>query len=375
MLDKTTRLEGLDPKNSDGNLTALGGTFSERSTNRPTLLSLFCGCGGLDLGFEQQEYEVGLAYDLRSAAVQSHNNARSAKRAFVRDVSKLTLDVLDADYDGLFAPNGVIGGPPCQSFSRGNVSKSEDDPRRFMVAKFFSVALLLHRRRELDFIVMENVAEVAKADHGELLGKEIRRLEASGFSVHTAVYNSVDYGVAQNRRRLILVALNRSKVSRTWEAPAPSLVKQTVADAISGLPEPTQFAKSAEVDAFPAHPNHWCMTPKSKKFFDGSLRPGRSTGRSFKTLSWEKPSYTVSYGHREVHVHPNCHRRLSVFEAMLLQGFPTEFILTGTMSDQFSQVSEAVPPPLANAIAASIKKTLYSASINCSSKALSASGV
>ena len=365
MLDKTTLLEDPNRKPGGCSQSANDGLSPSSSMNPPTLLSLFCGCGGLDLGFEQQEFEVGTAYDLRSAAVRSHNNARSTNRAFVRDVSKLTLDVLDADYGSLFAPNGVIGGPPCQSFSRGNASKSEDDPRRLMVARFFNVALLLHRRSKLDFIVMENVTEVAKADYGELLANEVRRLEAAGFSVNTGVYNSVDYGVPQDRRRLILVAINRNKASKVWKAPTPKGAKQTVADAIAGLPEPIHFAKSLEEKAFPAHPNHWCMTPKSKKFFDGSLRAGRSTGRSFKTLSWNKPSYTVSYGHREVHVHPNCHRRLSVFEAMLLQGFPAEYVLTGTMSDQFSQVSEAVPPPLANAIAASLKEALYPAMINC----------
>lgn len=375
MPEKSTILENPAAAHDIQKLPAGDESTSKTKERLPTVLSLFCGCGGLDLGFEQQEYEVGLAYDMRSAAVQSHNNARSSNRAFVRDVSKLTLDILDADHGSLFAPNGVIGGPPCQSFSRGNVSKSEDDPRRLMVANFFNVSLLLHRRCQLDFIVMENVTEVERADDGELLAKEVRRLEAAGFSVNTAVYNSVEYGVAQSRRRLILVAINRKKRSRAWEPPPPSLKKQTVADAIAGLPEPTHFAKSKEVTAFPTHPNHWCMTPKSKKFFDGSLRTGRSTGRSFKTLSWDKPSYTVSYGHREVHVHPNCHRRLSVYEAMLLQGFPTDFVLTGTMSDQFSQVSEAVPPPLANAIAASVKKALYTTPKNCLSNSCSASAV
>lgn len=105
--------------------------------------------------------------------------------------------------------------------------------------------------------------------------------------------------------------------------------------------------------------SHWCMTPKSKKFFDGSLLPGRSTGRSFKTLSWDKPSHTVSYGHREVHVHPDCNRRISVHEALLLQGFPSDYDLLSSMSDQFSQVGEAVPPPLARGIALGIRKYLY----------------
>jgi len=365
MLDKTTTNE------QSGH--ASGTEFVPRSEieepvssapSAPVVLSLFCGCGGLDLGFEQQGHQLGLAYDLRSPAVKSHNNARRDDRAFVRDVTKLTLEVLDDDNGSRFLPNGVIGGPPCQSFSRGNVSKSENDPRRLMVEQFFNVALMLHRRSELDFIVMENVTEVANADNGQLLKSEVRRLEDAGFSVHSASYNSADYGVPQNRRRLILVAVNQSKLQHDWVVPQPSLERKTVADAISHLPEPTRFSEAAEVDTFPAHPNHWCMTPKSKKFYDGSLRAGRSTGRSFKTLSWDKPSYTVSYGHREVHVHPNCRRRLSVFEAMLLQGFPKEFVLTGTLSDQFSQVSEAVPPPLANAIAGSINAALYPASRN-----------
>lgn len=373
MLEQPTSAEGPISVLGEQKVTKDDKIASRPAKSSPTLLSLFCGCGGLDLGFEQQGYEVGLAYDLRSAAVQSHNGARSTKRAFVRDVSKLTLDEMDEDFGSAFMPHGVIGGPPCQSFSRGNVSKTANDPRRLLVAKFFDVALLLHQRCELDFIVMENVTEIAKADGGKLLEKEVRKLKASGFSVHKAIYNSVNYGVPQNRKRLILVAINRNKASRQWEVPPPINKRKTVADALSGLPEPIQFSDSANVKDFPAHPNHWCMTPRSKKFFDGSLHAGRSTGRSFKTLSWDKPSYTVSYGHREVHVHPNCRRRLSVFEALLLQGFPPEFVLSGTMSDQFSQVSEAVPPPLANAIARSVTAVLYSGLINCSSKASSAS--
>ena len=81
--------------------------------------------------------------------------------------------------------------------------------------------------------------------------------------------------------------------------------------------------------------------------------------RSFKTLRWDEPSYTVSYGNREVHIHPSGKRRLSAFEAMQLQGFPKDFVLNGTFSDQISQISEAVPPPLAKAVAVTIKKAIY----------------
>ena len=100
------------------------------------------------------------------------------------------------------------------------------------------------------------------------------------------------------------------------------------------------------------------MMPKSHKFFDGSLKEGHTSTRSFKTLAWNKPSVTASYGHREVHVHPEGTRRLSVFEAMKIQGFPRDYVLEGTLSAQIDQVSEAVPPPLAEAVAVSIRSAL-----------------
>jgi DNA (cytosine-5)-methyltransferase 1 len=69
----------------------------------------------------------------------------------------------------------------------------------------------------------------------------------------------------------------------------------------------------------------------------------------------------VAYGHREIHVHPGGHRRISIFEAMLLQGFPEDFVLEGTLSSQVEQVSNAVPPPLAQALATAIKDAMRQA--------------
>ena len=100
------------------------------------------------------------------------------------------------------------------------------------------------------------------------------------------------------------------------------------------------------------------MRPRSPRFFNGSLKAGHVSGRSFKTLRWDAPSITVAYGHREVHVHPGGKRRLSVFEGMRLQGFPESYELEGSLSSQIDQVSEAVPPPLAKAVAKWIKGRL-----------------
>lgn len=326
------------------------------------ILSLFSGCGGLDLGFEEAGFNISLAYEKRPPAVQSYNHNRpNNPAALVRDISQLTVEMIDADFGTRFTPTGVIGGPPCQSFSKANRSKIDNDPRTALVSTFFTLALKLHQSRDcLDFIVMENVPELLQAENGALINDEISRLEQNDFAVFTTILNAVNYRVPQTRRRLFVVALNKKRHEAVWNVPTPHKQQFTVGDKIRHFPEPAIFDRALNEKSVNFHPNHWCMKPKSKRFTDGSLTPGRSSGRCFKTLDWEKPSYTASYGNREVHVHPSCTRRLSVYEAMMLQGFPADYVLKGTMSAQFSQVSEAVPPPLAAAVARSVATAIQS---------------
>lgn len=328
------------------------------------LLSLFSGCGGLDLGFEQAGFKIGLAYDIRADAIASWNRNRPrVASGRVADLWSVSLADMDRNFRGAFEPSGVLGGPPCQSFSRANRSPQANDPRSKLVRHFFSLALRFHRhRRPLDFILMENVPDLVGAEGGRLLSEEIKRLEKHGFDTHKFLVNAVNYSVPQHRLRLFVLALPAMGAAMEgWSLPDGTEEKKTVGDAIRGLPTPVHFTRGIEENGIPVHPNHWCMMPKSKKFFDGSLVEGYSSARSFKTLAWNKPSPTASYGHREVHVHPEGKRRLSVFEAMRIQGFPDDYVLEGTLSSQIDQVSEAVPPPLAEAIARSIRVALETA--------------
>lgn len=326
------------------------------------ILSLFSGCGGLDLGFERAGFTVGLAYDIRASAIASwnHNRPSAHRRGYVADLTAILLKNMDNNYGAKFEPSGVIGGPPCQSFSRANHFRSDTDPRHRLVRHFFTIALRFHRsRRSLDFILMENVPELAKAENGKLLARERKRLKQHGFELQELILDAACYSVPQHRKRLFLLAVPENNLMmKPWTSPSGKSTKKTVGDAIRNLPQPVHFQRGLHQDALSFHPNHWCMTPKSHKFFDGSLVAGDSSGRSFKTLGWNTPSITVSYGNREVHVHPDGQRRLSVFEAMRLQGFPDNYVLEGTLSAQIDQVSEAVPPPLAEAVAVSIKSIL-----------------
>lgn len=321
------------------------------------ILSLFSGCGALDLGFEQAGFEIGLAYDIRPSSIASWNHNRpDTPNGRISDLTAIRLADIDNDFGGRFVPTGIIGGPPCQSFSRANHSRSHNDPRSRLIRKFFDLALRFHRHREpLEFILMENVSGLASADGGELLDKEIKRLRKNDFQVNIFYLDAVCHSVPQYRRRLFLLALSNSitAVSK-WTEPSCEEKKTTVGQAIKLLPAPTFFRKGLKEGDILFHPNHWCMVPKSPRFFNNSLKSGFTSGRSFKTLSWDAPSVTVSYGHREVHIHPDGKRRLSVFEAMRLQGFPDDYILKGNLSEQIDQVSEAVPPPLAQAVALSI---------------------
>ena len=323
------------------------------------LLSLYAGCGGLDLGFEDAGYEIGLAYDWNSDAVASWKGNRSGQeRGHVADLRTICIRDMDRDFGGTFMPSAVIGGPPCQGFSRANHLRHRNDSRNALFRRFFTVALRLHRYRgPLDFILAENVPELEREPNAGILGREIERLATNGFDVRVFALDAARYSVPQRRKRLFVLALpSGSCAARLWKRPRANQHKQrTVRDAIEGLPDPTHYQRGLTQEQIPYHCNHWCMRPKSRKFFDGSLLAGDLFGRSFKTLSWDAPSVTVAYGHREVHVHPGGRRRLSVFEAMRLQGFPDEYVLKGNLSSQISQVSEAVPPPLAKALAESIR--------------------
>jgi len=323
------------------------------------LLSLFCGAGGLDLGFEEAGFEVGLAFDKNFDSIESYNHNRRVKIAHCDDVRSLDLARLDGLWGQEFRPQGVIGGPPCQSFSQANRSIDEDDPRHSLPLAYADLLRALNFRHPLKFFVLENVPGLESAAHLHRLLELEERLRQAGFVVFRATLNAYDFSTPQHRERLFLVGLNENIADvTTWQWPTPRDEHpdlKTLKYAIGELPDPTFFDRTLTRDQIPFHPNHWCMKPKSDKFSrSGALVPGNSRHRSFKALAWDKPSITVAYGNREVHVHPDCKRRLSVYEAMILQGFPREYELIGSLSSQISQISEAVPPKLARAVAESI---------------------
>ena len=323
------------------------------------VVSLFCGPGGMDLGFRREHFETILAIDDSQAAVDTYNwnTPDVAVKENVQKLSTKRIVELVKKASPRCHPRGVFGGPPCQSFSNGNVNKKRRDPRDKLGQEYARILKALNDEFELDFFVFENVLGLKAPRHKRRKGMIFRALEEAGFILSEHELDASSFGVPQKRRRLFIVGINRVKFpDLKFNAPEITVkTPATVRDTLAHLPAPTFFRRDLTSKDISHHPNHWAMNPKSPKFSTGE----GFNGRSFRKLEWDKPSWTVAYGNREVHVHPTGARRLSVFEAMLLQGFPETYELRGTLSEQITQVSDAVPPPLAAAVARAIRKIIY----------------
>lgn len=331
----------------------------------PRIVSLFSGAGGLDLGFHTAGFRIGFAVDRMEAAVRTHKRNFPETTSVVaditdRDVASGRLLLLDKIAHCLSDGEtiAIIGGPPCQGFSRANPNSSANDPRNEMARYYLEVVEELQKRYQVAFVLFENVMGIRDRKHAETFSGILRRLEELGLHASVDEHSALDYGVPQTRTRVIISAFSSEEAaSHFCPRPIPrDAVDLSVRGAIQGLPDPAYYSRALEVGDIPFHPNHWTMQPRSRRFVDPAAMP--TAARSFRTLSWDKPSPTVAYGHREIHVHPSGRRRLSIFEAMRLQGFPESFVIEGTLSQQVEQVSNAVPPPLARALAEAAAEAL-----------------
>lgn len=339
------------------------------------IISLFSGCGGLDLGFEQAGFQPVVAYDLFPVAVKTYNSNRNKNHAIQADLSKLTatemIDQIEARTSG-HPIVGVIGGPPCQAFSRGNVHPQLHDARRKLPIHYAEILKELNQKYNLHFFVFENVEGLTSNRNKKEFTQFCQLFELAGYNLFEGILNARDFGVPQERTRVFLVGLNNTMYpDKEFIFPEPILDEiltvQTAFEAAFGehpWPEPAFFNSSLKLEDIPHHPNHWTMVPRSPKFQNGELLSSKIHRRSFRVLDWDKPSWTVAYGNREIHVHPSGTRRLSLYEALILQGFPENYVLKGNLSQQVKMVSDAVPPPLAFHLASTISRFLETNEIN-----------
>ena len=338
---------------------ALRQTSSEVAEERTwPVLSLFTGAGGLDLGFILGGFRPGLAVDIYPPAVETYRWNQPETHVAQLDIAESSANAfvdLWTSINGEEGPVGIIGGPPCQAFSVSNVHQKRRDPRRRLLINYTKVIDAFTSRLGLDFFVFENVPGLGQGRHRWRYLEFKRLCKKAGYSVREKVVNAGKFGIPQNRKRIIVIGVNRDRYpGLAIDPPEGHKQPMPTRTALDGLPEPAFCQRNLDPAEVPHHPNHVTMVPRSKKFTNDMLKPGDHRGRSFRVLSWDQPSYTVAYGNREVHIHPNMHRRLSIYEAMRLQGFPHSYVLKGTFSQQVQLISDALPPPLAQGVAEAI---------------------
>lgn len=324
----------------------------------PKIISLFAGAGGLDLGFQQAGFVIAVAIDQATGAIRTHKRNFPTTHSEVGDLIQLQPQGVLEIVEKVIAPGeriAVIGGPPCQGFSRANTASLANDPRNKLPQLYVEIVQALQKVYTVEFIVFENVLGIRDKKHVATFNAFKTALVGLGLDVTEQELCSVDFGVPQNRRRIILSGVRKDQGYGKIN-PIKQTGLRTVREAIGALSWPIYFQVGLDPQKFPEHPNHWTMQPKSPRFNNPDAHVG--DGRSFKRLKWDEPSPTIAFGHREIHVHPSGRRRLSIYEALLLQGFPDSFVLEGNLSEQVEQVSNAVPPPMAHSVANAVKLAL-----------------
>ena len=307
--------------------TILRPSISESSV----VLDLFAGCGGLSLGFEAAGYKT-IGYECVDVAVDTYNKNLSGT---------CTCDMLSVGYNypDIESIDIIIGGPPCQPFSRIGNQKGIDDAR-----DGFPIFIDAVRRLQPKVFLFENVQNILGRHkwYFDLILKELREL---GYIVEYRVLNAVDYGVPQNRERVITVGHKSS-----FSFPKRELHKTTVGDAIGD----TMYDSDES--------NHF-LTPEQDRYIQ--VYEAKSHCINPRDLHADKPARTLtcrnlagatSDMHR-VKLPDGRRRRITQREAARLQSFPDWFEFCGNETRQFTQIGNAVPPLLSYKLALAVKDT------------------
>jgi DNA (cytosine-5)-methyltransferase 1 len=340
------------------------------------VLDLFSGCGGMSLGFASVgvatgSFELVGAVDINAASLSTYRKnfqvpaleqdvaALAASSRTLRDVTS-RIPTLDRN-----RPLVLIGCAPCQGFTAHRKRNwDEKDDRNDLVTAFAKVAVNL----DAECIVMENVPELLSGRYWPYFEGFRERLEQAGYLVKAAIHNSAHFGVPQERFRAVVIAMKSQNFSLP-QAFVPAEDFKTVRDAIGDLP-PVRAGQICESDPLHRSAAHRASTLEVIRSVpkDGGSRPSgvgpacldRVDGfyDVYGRLSWNRPSITITHYARNSasgrFTHPEQDRGLTVREASRLQGFPDSFAFEGSFDDKFRQIGEAVPPPMAAAIALSV---------------------
>ena len=271
----------------------------------------------------------------------------------------LEADICKVDLDCVPESDVIIGGFPCQGFSVANTARSRHDGRNELYLEFVRFLRGLSPR----FFVAENVKGILSLERGAIFEMILDDFEASGYRVVFAVLRAADYGVPQNRERVFILGMREDLHHDLTRFPPPRSHADpvearstglppwiSVGEALDGLPEP-----ESDHDI----PNHEDYS-RYKLRFNGYL--------GHRTVHSDRPAPTLTArgdmdGGVVVIHHPSNERRITPREAAIIQGFPNHYIFEGTRTSCYRQIADAVPPPMAVAVASIVTAMASSAEV------------
>lgn len=326
------------------------------------VISLFSGCGGLDLGFEKAGFEIPVANEFDSSIWETFKVNHPATRLIEDDIRNIQERDFPNDIDG------IIGGPPCQSWSEAGALRGIQDKRGQL---FYDYIRILYDKQP-KFFLAENVSGMLANRHTKAVQSFLKMFEDCGYNVTLTLVNAKDYGVAQERKRVFYIGF-RKDLGIQFTFPKGSTEddrkKLTLRDIIWDLQE----------TVVPAGRNnrHNPAAINNNEYFVGAYSPIFMSRNRVK--SWNEQAFTVQASGRQCQLHPQApkmvrfglndcrfvegkealYRRMSIREIARVQGFPDtfKFIYDGT-NDAYKMIGNAVPVNLAYEIAIAIKNVL-----------------
>jgi len=325
--------------------------------SKPRLVSLFSGCGGLDLGFEKAGFDVIWANEYDKDIWKTYELNHKHTILDKRSITQIETDEIpDCD--------GIIGGPPCQSWSEGGAKRGIEDKRGKL---FYDFIRILSLKQPL-FFLAENVSGMLLERHRPALENIKQQFSDCGYDLSFTMLNASNYNVPQDRKRVFFIGY-RKDLGLKFQFPKPitSKTKFTLQRAIGDLVD-TAIPNSNGIHKQKIKPilaNHEYMTGDFSSMYMSRNR----------VRSWDEVSFTIQAGARHAPLHPqapkmkliehdkhvfevkakNLYRRLSVRECARIQTFPDDFIFEyENISHGYKMIGNAVPVNLANAIAEKI---------------------
>lgn len=326
------------------------------------VLSLFSGCGGLDLGFKRAGFKIPVANEFDSSIWQTYEANHKDTQLLRGDIR----EIAEGDISGKI--DGIIGGPPCQSWSEAGTLKGIDDARGRL---FFDYIRILRWKRP-KFFLAENVSGMLANRHIKAVQNILNLFKECGYDVSLTLVNAKDYGVAQERKRIFYIGF-RSDLNISFKFPEGTTVNNT---AKCTLKDVIWDLKDTAVPALP-HNRKNPDAINNNEYFVGSYSPIYMSRNRVK--SWKEQAFTVQASGRQCQIHPQApkmqksgkdkyefvkgkehlYRRMTIREIARIQGFPDTFrFYYRHLNDAYKMIGNAVPVNLAYVIACAIENTL-----------------